>query len=117
MQAQVGDEMTVKGCHQGDEDRHGEIIEVIGADGAPPYMVRWRDGFESLFFSRPRPGSATAQDRAPSTRGRALLTHRPSSDGTGGAASALALVCGRRRRLDRLSVSDRGGPVGGAKGP
>jgi Domain of unknown function (DUF1918) len=39
MQAQVGDELTVKGLHQGDEDRHGEIIEVIGADGAPPYMV------------------------------------------------------------------------------
>jgi hypothetical protein len=85
MLGQVGDELTVKGRHQGDEDRHGEIIQVIGADGAPPYMVRWRDGFESLFFIRPRPGSATAQDRAPDTRGRALLIHHPSSDGTGGA--------------------------------
>ena len=82
MQAQVGDELTVKGHHQGDEDHHGEIIEVIGADGAPPYMVRWRDGFESLFFIRPRPGSATAQDGAPDTRGHALLIHHPSSDGT-----------------------------------
>lgn len=82
MQAQVGDELTVKGRHQGDADRHGEIIEVIGADGAPPYMVRWRDGFESLFFIRPRPGSATAQDGAPDTRGHALLIHHPSSDGT-----------------------------------
>lgn len=82
MQAQVGDELTVKGHHQGDEDQHGEIIEVIGADGAPPYMVRWRDGFESLFFIRPRPGSATAQDGAPDTRGHALLVHHPSSDGT-----------------------------------
>jgi hypothetical protein len=90
MQAQVGDELTVKGRHQGDEDRHGEIIEVIGADGAPPYMVHWRDGFESLFYIRPRPGSATAQDRAPDTRGRAHLIHHPSSDGTGGAPSALA---------------------------
>jgi hypothetical protein len=95
MQAQVGDELTVKGRHQGDEDRHGEIIQVIGADGAPPYMVRWRDGFESLFFTRPRPGSATAQDRAPGTRGRVLLIHHPLSDGTGG-PNALALV-GRSR--------------------
>jgi len=82
MQAQVGDELTVKGRHQGDEDHHGEIIEVIGADGAPPYMVRWPDGHESLFFIRPIPRSATAQDRAPDTRGHELLIHHPSSDGT-----------------------------------
>jgi hypothetical protein len=81
MRAQVGDELTVKGSHQGDKDRHGEIIEVIGADGVPPYMVRWRDGFESLFFIRPRPGSATAQDRTPGTRGHALLIHHPPSGG------------------------------------
>jgi len=50
MQAQVGDELTVKGRHQGDEERHGEIIKVDGADGQPPYLIRWRDGHESLFF-------------------------------------------------------------------
>jgi hypothetical protein len=98
MQAQVGDELTVKGRHQGDEDRRCEIIQVIGTDGAPPYMVRWPDGFESLFFIRPIPRSATAHDRTPDTRGRALLIHHPSSDGTGGAPSALALVCVGRRR-------------------
>lgn len=50
MQAQVGDNLTVKGRRQGDEDRHGEIIEIHGAKGTPPYLVRWRDGAESLFF-------------------------------------------------------------------
>lgn len=50
MQAQVGDNLTVKGRRQGDEDRHGEILEVHGANGTPPYLVRWRDGAESLFF-------------------------------------------------------------------
>lgn len=50
MQAQVGDELTVRGRHQGDEDRHGTIIRVDGANGAPPYLVRWRDGHESIFF-------------------------------------------------------------------
>jgi hypothetical protein len=50
MRAQVGDELTVKGRHQGDEERHGEIIGVDGPDGAPPYLVRWRDGHQSLFF-------------------------------------------------------------------
>jgi Domain of unknown function (DUF1918) len=54
MQAKVGDELTVKGRHQGDEDRRCEVIEVIGADGAPPYLIRWRDGHESLLFIRPR---------------------------------------------------------------
>jgi hypothetical protein len=50
MQAQVGDELTVRGRHQGDEDRHGVIIRVDGANGAPPYLVRWTDGHESVFF-------------------------------------------------------------------
>jgi Domain of unknown function (DUF1918) len=50
MQAQVGDELTVKGRHQGDEERHGKIIQVDGQDGTPPYLVRWQDGHDSLFF-------------------------------------------------------------------
>jgi hypothetical protein len=50
MQAKVGDELTVKGRHQGDGERHGEIVEVRGTDGAPPYLVRWTDEHESTFF-------------------------------------------------------------------
>ena len=50
MQAQVGDELTVKGRQQGDEERHGEIVQVDGQDGTPPYLVRWEDGHDSLFF-------------------------------------------------------------------
>lgn len=50
MRAQVGDELTIRGRHQGDEDRHGTVIQVHGEDGAPPYLVRWRDGHESVFF-------------------------------------------------------------------
>lgn len=50
MRAEVGDELTVRGRHQGDEDRHGEIMRVDGANGAPPYLVRWRDGHESVIF-------------------------------------------------------------------
>jgi hypothetical protein len=50
MQAQAGDELTVRGRHQGDEDRHGAIIRVDGVNGAPPYLVRWTDGHESVFF-------------------------------------------------------------------
>jgi hypothetical protein len=50
MQAVVGDELTVHGRRQGDEDRRGEIVEVRGADGGPPYLVHWRDERESFFF-------------------------------------------------------------------
>lgn len=50
MQANVGDELVVKGHHVGDEDRRGVVIEVHGDDGAPPYLVRWNDGHQSVFF-------------------------------------------------------------------
>ena len=33
MQAHIGDQLTVKGRHRGDEERHGEIIQVDGPDG------------------------------------------------------------------------------------
>jgi hypothetical protein len=34
MYANVGDELTVPGA-RGDDDRHGQILEVRGADGEP----------------------------------------------------------------------------------
>jgi hypothetical protein len=51
MQAKVGDELTAKGLLQRDAERHGEIVDIIGIDGAPPYLVRWLDGHESVFFA------------------------------------------------------------------
>lgn len=48
MRAVVGDEVVVRGRHVGDGDREGLIVEVRGADGAPPYLMRWRDGHESV---------------------------------------------------------------------
>lgn len=50
MKAQVGDELVVKGFRSGDPDRKGVITEVHGANGEPPYLVRWSDGHESSFF-------------------------------------------------------------------
>jgi hypothetical protein len=64
MQAQVGDGLTVKGRHQGDEDRHGKIIEIHGQDGSPPYLVRWRDNRESIFF----PTSGTVVEHHPGSK-------------------------------------------------
>ena len=54
MHARVGDKMLIKGHRVGEPDRDGEIIEVRGADGGPPYIVRWGDtGHETFFY----PGS------------------------------------------------------------
>lgn len=54
MRAKVGDRLVVRGHHVGQPDRDGEILEVRGQDGGPPYVVRWDDtGHETLFF----PGS------------------------------------------------------------
>ncbi|HVA05184.1 MAG TPA: DUF1918 domain-containing protein [Acidimicrobiales bacterium] len=51
MKAQVGDRIVIRGHHCGDPNRDGEILEVRGADGGPPYIVRWGDdGHETLFF-------------------------------------------------------------------
>jgi Domain of unknown function (DUF1918) len=67
MKADAGDEVVVHGRHVSDEDRSGVITEVHGADGAPPYRIRWEDGHESMFF----PSSDT------------LVTHHPAKQARG----------------------------------
>jgi hypothetical protein len=41
MQAAVGDRLHIHGHAVGDPDRMGEIVEVKGQAGAPPYLVRF----------------------------------------------------------------------------
>ena len=54
MQAKVGDRLVVKGHHMGEPDRDGEILEVHGEDGSPPYSVQWSDdGHAGLVFPGP----------------------------------------------------------------
>jgi len=53
MNATTGDRLLVHGNSVGEADRHGEIIEVRGADGGPPYMVRFEDGHTGLVFPGP----------------------------------------------------------------
>ena len=49
MNASIGDHIVLRGHRNGERDRRGEIVEVRGVAGAPPYVVRWPDGHESLF--------------------------------------------------------------------
>ena len=49
MQATVGDQIVIKSTHVDEHVRDGEILEVRGVDGAPPFLVRWSDnGHEAL---------------------------------------------------------------------
>ena len=51
MRASVGDRIVVRGHKVGEHNRDGEVLEVRGDDGAPPYVVRWAsDGHESTFY-------------------------------------------------------------------
>jgi Domain of unknown function (DUF1918) len=54
MKAVTGDRIIVASTHVGESPRDGEILEVHGADGEPPFLVRWSDdGHESLVFPGP----------------------------------------------------------------
>lgn len=48
MEAREGDRIVIRGRTVGSPDRQGEVIEVRGADGSPPYVVRFDDGHESV---------------------------------------------------------------------
>jgi hypothetical protein len=54
LRARSGDRLVVRGHHVGERERDGEILEALGGDGSPPYVVRWSDdGHVSRIF----PGS------------------------------------------------------------
>jgi Domain of unknown function (DUF1918) len=53
MQAVVGDRLHVHGSVVGQPDRMGEIIEVRGVGGEPPYLVEFEDGHRGLMFPGP----------------------------------------------------------------
>jgi len=53
MHANVGDQLLVEGRTVETPRRSGEILEVHGDDGSPPYVVRWADGQEGLVYPGP----------------------------------------------------------------
>lgn len=53
MQASVGDQLHIHSRTVGMSDRIGEIVEVRGEHGEPPYLVRFTDGHETLVFPGP----------------------------------------------------------------
>ncbi|GGX91200.1 DUF1918 domain-containing protein [Streptomyces minutiscleroticus] len=53
MRARVGDQLVVHGRTVGQHDRVAEVVEVLGADGAPPFRVRFEDGHEAVMSPGP----------------------------------------------------------------
>ncbi|MQY08256.1 hypothetical protein ACRB68_63630 [Actinomadura sp. RB68] len=53
MNASIGDRLHVHGNAVGHPDKMGEIVEVHGDGGAPPYLVRFDDGHTRLVFPGP----------------------------------------------------------------
>jgi hypothetical protein len=67
MRAQVGDRLHIHGKTVGCADQYGEIVEVKGQAGTPPYLVRFTDGHEGLVF----PGPDAVVERPPASAARA----------------------------------------------
>jgi hypothetical protein len=58
----VGDKIIVRGAELGTPDRVALVLAVEGADGAPPYRVRWEsDEHETVFV----PGSDAVVEHLP----------------------------------------------------
>jgi len=55
MRATPGDHIILAGELVDQPTRAGEVLEARGADGGPPYVVRWEDGHTSTMF--PGPGA------------------------------------------------------------
>lgn len=53
MRAAIGDTLHIHTNHLGTAEHLGKIIEVRGSDGAPPYLVQFRDGSTRLLFPGP----------------------------------------------------------------
>jgi hypothetical protein len=50
MHATVGDRILIRGKTVETPDRHGEIVELRGDNGEPPYLVRFENGHESVVY-------------------------------------------------------------------
>ncbi|HEY7719552.1 MAG TPA: DUF1918 domain-containing protein [Pedococcus sp.] len=75
MKAQVGDRIVLAGEQVDRPTRDGEVLEVRGANGEPPYLVRWSDGHTGLLY--PGPGSVLRIGAAHGTEAPATPAPRP----------------------------------------
>ena len=70
MRAVIGDTLHIHTNHLGTTEHLGKILEVRGSDGAPPYLVQFRDGSTKLLYPGPdavieHPAAAAAAPPSP----------------------------------------------------
>jgi len=58
-----GDRPIIKRLSTTAPSRDGQILEVHGIDGAPPYLVQWSDDGQIGLFRRIIPGLATSDQK------------------------------------------------------
>ena len=124
MHATIGDRLHVHGNAVGHPDRTGEVVEVHGAAGAPPYLVRFDDGHTRLCFPGPdaviEPGKIRGQAaRAPrSARTAAKPREAPAAKEAPApkpAASPKAAASPKTAASPKARASSRGGARGRKK--
>jgi Domain of unknown function (DUF1918) len=71
MHAVIGDRLHVHGNIVGQPDRTGEIVEIRGAGGEPPYLVSFEDGHMGLVF--PGPDAVVEHPQGKGSRGAGKL--------------------------------------------
>jgi hypothetical protein len=79
MRAAIGDTLHIHTNHVGEAEALGEILEVRGTDGAPPYLVQFRDGRTRLLYPGP-----DAVVEAPPPAGQPADSSSSSSNGNSG---------------------------------
>jgi Domain of unknown function (DUF1918) len=48
--ANVGDQLVIESNRVDSPRKIGEILEVQGEGGSPPYVVRWADGHQGVMY-------------------------------------------------------------------
>ena len=94
MQAAIGDRLLIRGNCVGHPDKCGDIVEVHGKAGEPPYLVRFDDGHTGLVFpgpdalveAKPRGGGARKAGAARKAAPGAKAAGRGKGGAKGGAA-------------------------------
>ena len=85
MKAAVGDRIVMAGEQVDRPTRDGEILEVRGKDGAPPFLVQWSDGHSGLIY--PGPGSVLRVQSADSPEADRAAQQPHSEEPTAPAAA------------------------------
>ena len=84
MQATIGDRICIHGNCVGHPDKLGQIVEVHGTQGEPPYLVRFDDGRTLLVFPGPDAviEARKGRSRSGGAGGAAAKAGRPRKKGS-----------------------------------